>query len=333
MPKTNLKIRGIYATALTQLVLDLGYRLVQPSTEIVERFEIPTNCAEEDIAIVDRNDKQGIRVSGRRLLLEELIQRLWEVLLDMVVRRESIAEERAAFDIEFPGTSKTILDSLRARVFPTLRDHHRLRIIASDYLDLIERQIERTPHRKEKLERELMERFIFQPLRKQGILQVEHVKPEGETLRLREGEIVSIEGGKLILRRQFQKGRYDGLNLPIESGDYGISEVITDAWSLRHRYFSEGGELKGEYWNVNTPVELYPDRIRYVDLHVDVVRRTKEAPRAIDRKKLESLTRKGLISSRCRKKAMEVADHLLQELEGCESDSAALFTRVRKNQH
>ena len=321
MRKADLKIRGIYATALTRLFLDMGYGIINPSQEIRERFQISAREATEDISICDRDDRQGIQISGRKTAVEELIHRLWQVLLDVVVRRESVpedpagpGEEQAVFDIEFPGATKTVLDGLRARVLPTMTNHHRLRIVASEYLDLIEKQIERTPHRQIRLEREFKERLLYQPLKKHGMVRLEHVKPEGEILKLREGEIVSLGEGKLTVRRQFGQGRYDGLDLAIEPGDYGITEVVEDAWSLRHRYFSRGGTLRGEYANVNTPIEIYPDRIRYVDLHVDVVRRAKEAPKIIDQEKLEWITGKGLISPRLQKKAMEVAQHLLEQL-------------------
>lgn len=323
MGKKYLKIRGIYATALTRLFLDMGYGIVQPSQEIRERFQIPEREATEDISIVERDDKQGIQISGGKTVMEEMIRRLWGVLLDMVVRRESIAaaptqsgQGGVVWDIEFPGASKAVLDGLRSRVLPTMTNHHRLRVIASDYLDLIEREIELTPHRKNRLQHEFMKRFLYQPLRKQDLIQLEHVRPEGEILRLGEGEIVSLGEGRLLVKRRFHQGRYDGLDLPIEPGDYGVTEVVESAWSLRHRYFRKGGELRGEYGNVNTPIELYPDRIRYVDLHVDVVRRGEEAPRIIDQEELESITRKGLISHRLQRKAMEVSRHLLEELRG-----------------
>ena len=325
MRRTHIKARGIYATALTRLFLDMGYGIAQPSAEICERFQIPRNEAAGDISIIDRDDRQGIQVFGRENLVDQLIPCLWQALLDIVVRKEPVldgsaesGEEQILCNIEFPGASKAVLDGLRARVLPTLRHHHRLRIIASEDLDLMEREIERTPHKAKRLEREFMDRFLYQPLKNHGVLRLEHVKPEGGILELREGEIVSLSEGELMVRRRFRKGRYDGLDLVIETGDYGITEVVEGAWSLAHRYFSKGGSLKGEYMNVNTPIELYPDRIRYVDLHVDVVRRGREGPRIIDQEKLESITRKGLISPRLQKKAIEISRHLLDQLSGAD---------------
>ncbi len=321
MQGSLVKIRGIYTTALTRLVLDLGYNITQPSYEICERFQIPEKEETEDISIVDRDDRQGIRVLGKRIAVLELISSFWEVFLDMVVRKESLSKESAeaceegvVFEIEFPGATKTVLDKLRARVLPTIRNHHRMRIIASDYLDLIEREIERSPHRQQKLEPELMNRFVYQSLKKRGTLRFEHIQPEGETLNLREGEVVSFDEGNLVVKRRFGQGRYNGLDLPIEPGDYGITEVRENAWSLVHRYFTQGGELKGEYGNINTPIEVYPDRIRYVDLHVDVVRKPKAPPKIIDREKLKAITIARLISPRLQTKALEVSQNLLDQM-------------------
>ena len=321
MKKTNLKIRGIYTTALTRLFLDLGYEIAKPSPETRERFQIAENTVKEDVFISDRDDRQGVRILSERSIAVGLIQRLQEVFLDMVVRRELASEEqdgpreeKLALDVEFPGASKNTLDELRGQVLPTMKSHHRLRMIASDFLDLTERQIERTPHKQEELEKEFTERFVYLPLKKHGVIQFEHVKPEGEILTLREGEIIYLEEGTLIIRRQFHQGRYDGLDLPIEPGDYGFTDVVPGGWFLHHRYFARGGTLKGEYFNVNTPIELYPDRIRYVDLHVDVVKKGEHAPRVIDQKELEAITCKGLISPRLQEKAMHVSRRLVEKL-------------------
>jgi hypothetical protein len=317
-----LKIRGIYATALTRLCLDMGYGITESSPEIRGRFGISEDEADQDVSIYDRDDRQGIRIMGSPAVVENLVHRLWETLLDMVVRHASEVESGVTpdggqpfFDIEFPGASKAALDGLRSRVLPTVKDHHRMRIFASDSLDLVEQQIQQTPDGQKKLERELIDRSLYRPLRKHGVLRFEHVKPEGQEFELREGEIVSLSGGSLLVKRRFHQGHYDGLDLAIKPGDYGITEVTPNAWFLRHRYFTKTGEFRGEYININTPIELYPDRIRYVDLHVDVVRRMKEAPRIIDEHELKSITDRGLISKRLREKAIEVCHHLVDRLE------------------
>ena len=97
----------------------------------------------------------------------------------------------------------------------------------------------------------------------------------------------------MLVKRSFSQGRYDGLNLPIEEGDYGITEVREGSWCVKHSYYSKGGRLRGDYCNINTPLELYPDGARY--LEVDVVRKVGEKPVIVDRKDLAVLARDGSI--------------------------------------
>jgi len=43
------KVRGIYTTALTKLLLENGFEIVQPSQAIKSRFGIPDNNEPPDI--------------------------------------------------------------------------------------------------------------------------------------------------------------------------------------------------------------------------------------------------------------------------------------------
>ncbi len=72
--------------------------------------------------------------------------------------------------------------------------------------------------------------------------------------------------------------------------------------------------LKGEYCNVNTPVELYPYGARYLDLEVDVIRRPGEAPFIVDREELAILAKDGLVGPGLEKKALQVAEGLLKRM-------------------
>lgn len=131
-------------------------------------------------------------------------------------------------------------------------------------------------------------------------------------MRPREGVIANTDSKGFVFRRSFSKGRYDGLDLPIQEGDYGVTEIREGAWTIKHSYFTKDNRLIGEYYNINSPVELYPYGARYLDLEVDVVCRAGENPFLMDREKLALLTRSGCISTDLETKALAVAEELLR---------------------
>lgn len=314
----GVKIRGIYSTALTRLLLDSGYTLAEPSPEIQERFGLAPTAEAYDILIKDRDDLQGVDLTGEPEKICELLRLLQERLLDAVLLRVEPVEESEGLvlaRIEFPGASKEMLDKLRSSVLPTLARHHRYRIILSRGLEVAEKSLLMHPHPKETIEREIFSEAILVPLRKAGLAKLEHVRASGRPIHPREGLLLEADEHRIVIKRFFSKGRYDGLDLPIEEGDYGITEAQEGAWYVKNTYFSKKGELKGDYYNINTPVELYPYGARYLDLEVDVVRRAGERPFLVDQERLAILAEEGLIGARLEKKAMEVADELLTRLQ------------------
>lgn len=66
MAGVRVKIRGIYATALTGLLLKRGFEIVSPSEVIRARFGLPESPGPEEVLIVDRRDKQGVAIEGVR---------------------------------------------------------------------------------------------------------------------------------------------------------------------------------------------------------------------------------------------------------------------------
>ena len=109
----GVKIRGIYTTALTKLLLNAGYAIIDPSPEIQERFSLKPVQESPDIVIQDREDHQGIDIVGESYLLSLLVRLLQETLMDAILlefaalaetpdEREEDGEE-APQDIAGPG--------------------------------------------------------------------------------------------------------------------------------------------------------------------------------------------------------------------------------------
>jgi len=81
------KIRGIYSTALTKLLLDNSIGIVEPSVTTKERFKLDDDSETPDITIEDRSDRHGIRTSGNREATERFKYILQSCLDDAIVRK------------------------------------------------------------------------------------------------------------------------------------------------------------------------------------------------------------------------------------------------------
>ena len=314
----RIKIRGIYSTALTKLALDSGFQVVDPSEKVRERFqmELPDD-GKYEILILQRDDLQGIEVRGEADHVCEWLIRLQQSLLDAVIISfvpTDDTEPLVVADVELPGGAKEKLDLIRAGVVPTLKNHHRLKIIDSELLQSAEAEFTRHPENRMDLEKRILREAILDPLVKADQVRLEHIRPSGRPMRPRLGVLRSVREKKVVFRREFSKGRYDGLDLPINEGDYCLTEVREGEWYIRHSYFSKEHLSIGEYFNINTPTELYPYGARYVDLEVDVIRRAGEKAFGIDQEKLEVLARKGCIGPDLQNKALVVSEQLLRGL-------------------
>jgi hypothetical protein len=324
-----IKIRGIYTTAFTRLLLDSGCRIADPSPEIRQRFKLGPIPKAPDILIKDRDDHQGVDIIGEADRISRLLKSIQETLLDAVLMRfeplgegqaELIDELQASRELsharlELGGASKEKLDQLRSSVVPTLTRHHRLRILCPATLERAEKKLAERPELKTKLAKKVFQEAILLPLSKAEGVRLEHLKIREKPIRPREGIFWEAKGTRVLIKRSFSRGRYDGLDLPIEGGDYGLTEVQEGAWRVKHSYFSKDGKLKGEYYNINTPVELYSYGARYIDLEIDVVRRAGKPPFIVDREDLALLVKEGKISRQLEKKAMEEAEEIAGEIQ------------------
>jgi len=319
----GLKIRGIYATALTRFFVSHNLAIVLPSKQIKERFRNYEKIDSPEpigVEIQDVEDKQGILLKGEPNQLNFVVDLIRQNFFDVICRERRYGGFEFV-EIEFPYLAKSKLDDLRNKVIPTVPNHHRLRIIAPEYVDLMEkRQLTNHPEKREEVGKALKKRLIWDRFEKGKEIAIEHAKLDGRVISLSEGEIIEFkpEGEKLSLQRTRYKGRnkYDGLNLPKEAGDYAMTEVKDGDWLCKHTYYHRDGEVVGEYYNISTPVELYPDKIRYVDLEIDVVRWPDGRTEIIEEELLDQKLKLGYVSEELTEKAKELARELKAELGG-----------------
>ena len=145
---------------------------------------------------------------------------------------------------------------------------------------------------------------------------------------VRRFEDTFIEIGRFIK----SSGMYDGLEVPREPGDYVITTIPIGKWWLRHEYYSSKGELKGVYYNVNTPPEILANAIRYVDLEVDVVLWPDGKYKIIDLEELESAYDMGIISETLMEKAKKAITEIENDIKNfCQERASNFEEKTNKN--
>jgi len=346
-PLINARIRGIYSTALTCLLLDNDFRVVQPSEAIRERFNLqekPEDGPPFDLDIHDRPDRQGVDAAGHEKAVNAFAVLLQATLDDAVYKRrlstypafgipnhqanvefapQKVAVEkdlpcsrrRVFLDVEFPGSSKWTLDRFRALATPTLDGHHFYKACGggiSSLLDMAEKMLDEGYARKEveALFRETIEREFPS---EGSTISVEHVKIAGKVLNLGPAKMAmsNRKTGKIQLLRTFaKKGVYDALKVSKNTGDYAVTEMKLGEWSFSTRYFAKDGRYKGTYANINTPIELYPTKIRYVDLEADVCLWPDGRTQKVDRENLDEMVEQGYVSA----KLAQIVDERIEEV-------------------
>ena len=75
-PIVRVRIRGIYATALTKLLLDAGFQIVQASRIISERFRIPQLNIPADVTVKDADSPSELLVIGYPEHTDEVVRAL-----------------------------------------------------------------------------------------------------------------------------------------------------------------------------------------------------------------------------------------------------------------
>ncbi|WP_251327965.1 DUF402 domain-containing protein [Haloplanus pelagicus] len=143
-------------------------------------------------------------------------------------------------------------------------------------------------------------------------VRLEHGKPDGRLIVLGRADVVDRDpDGTLTLRREMTAGgSYDALGVAREAGDVATTKVREGRWWYPTVYRDADGERKGTYVNVCTPVECFPDAVRYVDLHVDVVKGPDGEVRRVDDDELDAAVGAGQVTEALAEKARSVASSL-----------------------
>jgi len=311
LPSTQ--VRGIYATALSSLFVDLGVPIANPSPVIQERLGLGSSPNAAAVQLRDREDRQGITFDGG----ESDVRSLLEVLRVAFPRAVSrAARDHRTWSLEFPASVKAELDERRRQVLPTVMLHHQLKVIASERVDAAERQLAWEPDRLDTISATLRRDLVDRRIRPGTRISVEHVKPAGPEYDLK-GVVGSYDGRNLRVDRRFYPGgNYDSLDVPRMSGDFGRVDIEIGSGIAVRRYFRADGRHLGDLYNLATAAELYPGRVRYVDLELDVLHMPGEPPRVVDEADLERAYQRGFLTETLVDDAWSLASQVMDRIEG-----------------
>jgi Ribonuclease G/E len=227
------------------------------------------------------------------------------------LRDEPISSPNAGAWVWFGRESRFALDDRRRAVTTTMPGHHRLKAgaaAASAGVDLAEALCEPDPDADFPFG---VVTDAFGPAEGDS-LRLEHGKPDGRLITLGEGTVTRVDGdGSVTVEREMTGGgTYDGLGVTREAGDVAETSLKEGRWWYPTTYRGRDGTVRGTYVNVCTPVEVFPDAARYVDLHVDVMKRTDGTVERVDDDELRAAEAAGDVPAPLAEKARSVASAL-----------------------
>jgi len=225
----------------------------------------------------------------------------------------------AGFDtrfVWFGRESRFALDRRRREVTATMPGHHRIKAgspAASAAVDFVEAVCEPGADDGD---------FPFGAVTRQfgptegDAITLAHGKPDGRLIELGEAEVTDCDpdGTVRVTREISPGGTYDALGVERRAGDVAVTKLTEGKWWYPTVYRGSDGQRRGTYVNVCTPVELFPDAARYVDLHVDVVKHADGTVERVDDDELDAAVAAGdvpeALAERARRVAGAVADAL-----------------------
>ena len=314
---TQLKVVGNFAILAQNSKVGVSLK-IRDSNKRVELYAFGEELAPDGWGIIWRAPSANQTKEILKNEIATLVEKV-KILNEKAISAEAptlLIEGLNFVDVEFPSNSKRKLDELRASSTPTLSGHHFYKSCGgkvSAVLEMAEKLLEKGQDRST-VEELFKEQILYMFPEAGSLVNVEHVKLSGLVLHLGQATVESLDDGQINYSRTMRSdGFYDGLGVVKEVGDKAVSETKMGKWCITTRYFSRDGKLKGTYINLNTPVEVYPNAIRYVDLEVDICIRPDGTVKVLDMERLEKALENQVISQRLFAKVTEIVQQILEE--------------------
>ncbi len=219
----------------------------------------------------------------------------------------------------FGRESRFALDGIRGEVTATMPGHHRIKAgsrKASAGVDFVEAVCDDLGNEADpETASDPDGAFPFGAVTRQfgpqvgDTVAIAHGKPDGRCFDLGPGDVVECDadGTVTVEREMTPGGTYDALGVERRAGDVATTKIREGRWWYPTVYRSAEGERRGTYVNVCTPVEVFPDECRYVDLHVDVVKHADGTVERVDDDELDEAVDAGEVPETLAEKARSVA--------------------------
>ncbi len=285
----------------------------------------------------------GWRVEWQHAATDASMDELREALETATKRVETVAEQladRSAAEIDaddgggsdsprtvmtqgagswfwFGRNSRFALDEIRREVTATMAGHHRIKAGskgASTAVDFVESL---SADEIAGVDGDADTKFPFAAVIDNfgptvgDEITINHGKPDGRLFSLGSGTVTERDSESITLVRELTGGgRYDGLGVPRSDGDTATTTFQEGRWWYPTVYRTRDDELIGTYVNICTPIECFPDAVRYIDLHVDVLKYPDGTVERVDDDELAAAVTNGDLSDELAEKTRAVATAL-----------------------
>ena len=323
---SNITLTGLHAV----LIYGNPNKISQRIKNITARknlYYLAKKIKPKNWGILWRTSAEEAYEENPEILIEE-IDRLQEKSDDIIKNYNNLQAPNILLEgihivnIEFPADTRLKMDQLRREIdnIYTMKNHHYYKICGYEFGEVIkfaEDVILKNNSLKETIEREMEQYFKKYYPKINSMVRITHAKVDGRVFHLTPGNLVEqdMEKGYMKIHRRIlgsKKRYYDGLNLAKEEGDYAMNSLRLGDWYMKTEYFNIKGDLKGEYWNVSTPIEYYPhpSKIFYLDLEIDLVYLPNGEIVVLDEDKLEKAYDEGYISLALKKKSYSIIQEI-----------------------
>jgi hypothetical protein len=268
------------------------------------------------VAALGVEPPSGWGVVYSRDALDADMEEVADSVEDAVRRTDRGGEDTDAAWLWLGRDGRAVYDEARADQVATVPGHHRLKATsnaAAAGVDIAESIVD-NPDPSDGFPFEAVARR-FGPDEGDRV-EILHGKPGGGFPSLGRGEVVEAEAseGEIVVERRISSsGTYDALGVDREEGDIARTRFEEGARAYPTVYESSDGETKGTYVNVCTPLELFPNAVRYIDLYVDVVK-TDDGVRVVDDDELAEAVEAGRVREPLAEGAREVAERVVEDL-------------------